>query len=1470
MTISHEGLISQICPKLWNKLLEETTNIDRPQIIGLCGKTIKLFPNLGIIKKEPGYHALSLLEICEFTEEILLSSPFDQFSEEIAFRLRNKKIRPLLKAYELILTAQKAFPTINFLAQSRFESDEKEAHLILEKTKQCLVTWDDLSLQKILITSIDTGNEIFVNKCLKLGIGITQDLNAFLKYTLSKIPSASGSYKASLINIFRLFIFSGVDVNTIDKNKQTLLHLAVSHRQFDLAKYLVEAGADIDVLDQEKNSPHAIAKKMKLEEIENYLFFSGALDDSGQTLLMSAVSRNDFSIVRAYCSGCFQEENNTLKKILDKKSSNGDTALAIATKKGNIEIVQFLLDMGADPDITDCDKLDLLQIALKGGKSYQPIFCTLLKYVREICKKDERYEDCGIFFDLIEKNEIELLSILLKEWNSRNKKINFDKIDKVIVDGVIIEAYIFALEKKSFIIADLFLKEGLSLNNFDEDGWTPLVYALHKNNFPIVRLLLDKGSNPCATKETMDWMLDFAIRGDNDQLFVHLITSGADIYRILKNESLFDKAVKYKKADYLLLLLKEWRRQFEAIKEKDVLEFTEVSEYLIADAWIQAVSSHDIKMMEPFLQSGIDIDMRDKDGNTALSIAISEGNLKIVNILIDLEANLEIMDDSGQTALMHEFLKKSINFNMISLLLAKGANIGHRDYKGRNILQLCLERKFFSSLIPLLSLKAPYRLDRKAQDFSGNTFLHIAVKAKCPKTLSLLLEFGTECLDIKNKNGLTPLMIAIEDNSLENVKLLLTKKNNIDIRDDLGQTPIMKACIVGSFNILKEILKERPKLDIENHEEKTALILAMERGHLDLAELLTSAGARDHLGRTPLMQSIGTNQKDIIEKLIAESSNIDETDHFGETALMYSAAQDNLDFFSKILAAGALINKTSYQGFTPLQIAINVTPAAINVTNFLIGSLIPVLYQVDPDIENLTDLINHKPNVLIEQMLKIMLSNREEILVLPFLFHDRHMSYHFLKCLKKDEIDRAFEFLIKKYPNCDLTWMKDSVVEVNCDHFRKSYTYEIPPAPTNILIDDSVLINFDQIMKDYDSTQLKNDDGETNLIELRSDLEKFIRNIKEKTVYLAPKHTTEALQDFYTDLEKHVKHIIAKLRDTKVDLDMKRSALIDLALAGPRCADRYKNESYTWCKFLLEHENKPLNLPEQIESILAKYRLGILEKIFRRQLDQNNERIFKGNRSHVINQYLYLIGKQRGIPGYELASLDDVWLPNVTEKTALQTFDMLYTSTEIINRILIESKDLMKREAFENWYKDFGVPKEWREKEYHERFESLNSVVIQKQEEFLKMDKKEIQLLMGDYINNNILKGYRISPVVDPTNLNAIKKSIDICLGKHPYVHLSIKERLEKRKVILNSVRLALNPEKFSHIRIRNFLINDERYNFDIGKKSVGLKEYIRVRLEEERRQAYFGEVVCLPDTNEIKREHIANMLAQLGILQMS
>ena len=136
------------------------------------------------------------------------------------------------------------------------------------------------------------------------------------------------------------------------------------------------------------------------------------------------------------------------------------------------------------------------------------------------------------------------------------------------------------------------------------------------------------------------------------------------------------------------------------------------------------------------------------------------------------------------------------------------------------------------------------------------------------------------------------------------------------------------AVAIGSPWIVKRVIHHSPNLiNSEFGYWETPLILAAEKGHLDIVELLLECGANVNKAiyeDTPLTASIKRNYEDVFELLLKRGADVDGyilIDRW--TALHWAAYFGRTNLTSILLRHNANLNTCDHWGKTPLHIAVS-------------------------------------------------------------------------------------------------------------------------------------------------------------------------------------------------------------------------------------------------------------------------------------------------------------------------------------------------------------------------------------------------------------------------------------------------------------------------------------------------------------------------------------------------------------------
>jgi ankyrin repeat protein len=168
--------------------------------------------------------------------------------------------------------------------------------------------------------------------------------------------------------------------------------------------------------------------------------------------------------------------------------------------------------------------------------------------------------------------------------------------------------------------------------------------------------------------------------------------------------------------------------------------------------------------------------LQDSDGNTPLHIAlIRDAQLSKVQYIISLSDEVNIRNKDGNSALYYAVMKNRKKVGEI--LLEKNADIFSTNTNNNSPLRLAL--KYGGSIQDWLITSKTIN----ATDGSGNTPLHYAAEWEYAEAITSLLQKGS-IIGAKNANGETALFNAVKANNPEIIQLIIDGGAEISVRDN--------------------------------------------------------------------------------------------------------------------------------------------------------------------------------------------------------------------------------------------------------------------------------------------------------------------------------------------------------------------------------------------------------------------------------------------------------------------------------------------------------------------------------------------------------------------------------------------------------------------------------------------------------------------------------------------------------------
>ncbi|XP_061530268.1 B-cell lymphoma 3 protein homolog isoform X1 [Phycodurus eques] len=218
---------------------------------------------------------------------------------------------------------------------------------------------------------------------------------------------------------------------------------------------------------------------------------------------------------------------------------------------------------------------------------------------------------------------------------------------------------------------------------------------------------------------------------------------------------------------------------------------------------------------------------QDEDGDTALHIAVVQGELAIVRQIIHqlsfADRSLDLYNNLRQTPLHLAVITQQVN--MVEALLRAGSDPSALDRNGQTTLHLCCEYDHPECLSVVLSLPSSAAC-LEMKNFQGLSPLHLAVLRDHRDLATMLLGAGADINTMDIKSGQSPLILAVESNNAEMVRFLIEGGCDVNRPSYSGNTALHSACARGQADVVRALLKSGADGSLKNYHNDTPLMLA--------------------------------------------------------------------------------------------------------------------------------------------------------------------------------------------------------------------------------------------------------------------------------------------------------------------------------------------------------------------------------------------------------------------------------------------------------------------------------------------------------------------------------------------------------------------------------------------------------------------------------------------------------------------
>lgn len=258
-----------------------------------------------------------------------------------------------------------------------------------------------------------------------------------------------------------------------------------------------------------------------------------------------------------------------------------------------------------------------------------------------------------------------------------------------------------------------------------------------------------------------------------------------------------------------------------------------------------------------------------------LIIFSKQGKEALVYKLITEGVSPNIADENNIPplfyALDHQY------YSIAKLLIASRANVNYVLPSGLNLLMFFVEKDDKQAVQLLLNNNANVAYKTTTE---GNTALLLATMANKTDFVQFLLHKGANP-NAANNDGLTPLVVALDNKYANLIEILLQNKANIDQFSRpkgkaLSSTPLIHFATFRDETSVLALLRLGANANLANEKNICPLSAAALIGNLNIVRLLLDAGANPkQLTADPqLWEYIKTKRNPKIAELIEEKSNL--------------------------------------------------------------------------------------------------------------------------------------------------------------------------------------------------------------------------------------------------------------------------------------------------------------------------------------------------------------------------------------------------------------------------------------------------------------------------------------------------------------------------------------------------------------------------------------------------------------------
>lgn len=740
------------------------------------------------------------------------------------------------------------------------------------------------------------------------------------------------------------------DIHAQFENQQTFLHFAAKIGDVIAIRILIEKGARINAKDVNGMTPlhhaaysgHLFAVKILLQ----YKADINAQEKRGITILQAAICNSQIIIMQELLIHSLN---------INATDVRGWTALHWAARQGLTQAVNILVQKNADIHAIchvnqpytalhiACEYgfNDIAEILLIAGAKIHgnfsghisPLFCavgeghisTVKFMLNKGAKANAIIQSISLLHVAAKFGFTEIITILLQQPG-----VNIDHLNN---DGA--TPLHWAIKHRQEDAAKLLLSNRANNKLLDEIGFTPLHLAIGYKLLGVAELLLkQKVDKEFAIEEYESTPLHTAAK----EGFVD------GIKLLLQHKVKIDPTARL---GLTPLHMAVSNGHYAAVKLlcKEGANFNALSTRLHTPLFMAAMNNHiDILLFLISLQC--EIDNATDEGITPLMIASLQGHVQAVKALLAARANPNLKADENITPL--HMAARGGHLEIIRLLIAAGVDVNVKDDQGVTPLRWAVQLGYAGIAQELLEhgaqldtninvknlhamAHAPFQniitsILTQNRTTGTATLLHLATEQGFSTIVYILIKHGAD-IEAKTSHGMTALHAAALKGQSDAMQVLLENNANIEAIDKDGLTPLQIGAREGHYNCVFLLLKFKAQINVQSSQGTSPLHLAVRYEHKHIVTLLLENHANINITSNeeelnPLTMPSGKYDVKEMLKLMFFNASAADDDNKNQTPLHWAAKYGLTEMIALLILHGADLKARDKSGAIPLHLAI--------------------------------------------------------------------------------------------------------------------------------------------------------------------------------------------------------------------------------------------------------------------------------------------------------------------------------------------------------------------------------------------------------------------------------------------------------------------------------------------------------------------------------------------------------------------